>query len=96
MADRLTRRKAKHAKAQRSYAARRRQEGIPSFDQLARAVLAALREIVNRNSFAAAQRAKIARPVIHLAVDQLVARGFDRQQAHERLVRALFPEDASR
>lgn len=90
------RRRAKRAKAQRKYAAKRKKEGVPTSDQAARALVVALREIVNLNSLAAAERTRIAETVIRYAVEELVARGFERQHARDRLLRTLLPDDASR
>src|SRR3546814_12813602 len=86
MANRLTHRRTVRAKAQRRYAAKLKKEGAPSSDQIARAVFAAMREHVNRNSFPSAQRQEIAKPVIPFAVPHPAARAFPRKPPPARAV----------
>jgi hypothetical protein len=90
------RRRATRAKAQRKYAAKRKKQGTPSSDQVARAVVVALQEIVSLNSFPPSERKRIAEAVTHYAVEHLVANGLDHQHARDRLLRTLLPDDVSR
>jgi hypothetical protein len=90
------RRRAKLAKAQRKYAAKRKKKGIPSSDDLARAVLAAVRRGY-RDEAPSVEEAKSAlSPLLTSAVNHLVERGFDRKEAIDRLINAVFRKDTSR
>lgn len=96
MADRLAQRRAKQAKAQRRYAARRKKKGIPSSDDLARAVLAAVRYGYRNETPSAEEAKRVLGPLLTAAVCHLVERGFDEQEATGRLINAIIRKDTSR
>ncbi|MPZ12701.1 MAG: hypothetical protein GEU89_21230 [Kiloniellaceae bacterium] len=90
------RRKAKRAKAQRKYAAKRTKKGIPSSDDLARAVLAAVCRGYRDEAPSVEEAKRVLSPLLTSAVSHLVERGFDRKEATDRLVNAVFRKDTSR
>ena len=83
-------RKASHAEAQRKYAAGLRRKGTPRSDDLARATLAAFRDVVNREPGPGSETAW--RVLVTAILDELTARGFHRQEAGRRLLRYLRRE----
>jgi hypothetical protein len=87
--------KDKRAKAQRKYAAKRKKEGIPAHDDVARAILKGFQDVFAANPTQAETREKWA-PLSRAALRHLVGRGFDRKQAEDRLIRILRARDDSR
>lgn len=88
--------KEKHAKSQRKHAAKLKRKGIPRSDDLARALLAALREICRDKELPTEDLVQATVPWLSRAVMQLEERGFKRRPAVERLIRTIFPDDPVR
>jgi hypothetical protein len=86
----------KHAKAQRKHAAKLKKNGIPRSDDLAQALLAALRAVCRDKKLSTTDVVRATVPWLARAVMQLEARDFSRRHAVERLVRTVFPDDPSR
>jgi hypothetical protein len=78
--------------AQRRHAARLKAAGAPRADDLGRALVAAVRDCI-ADGVPTAERAVWER-LITSAVDQLVAKGFNRSEVRKRLLRALLPRDS--
>ena len=87
--------KTQHAKAQREYAAKLKKKGIPTSDDLARAMLAAVRKGYRDVKSSRAEAKRAMGPLIAAAVDHLVARGFDRKETTDRLARTIFRKNAN-
>jgi hypothetical protein len=85
--------RAKQAKAQRKHAAKLKKKGIPRSDDLARALLGALRTLCHSEKVQTDLAERIAIPWVARASKQLEARGFERRHAIERFVHTLFPDD---
>jgi len=84
--------KGKHAKAQRKHAAKLKRKGIPRSEDIARALLAALRETCRDKELSTEGLVQATVPWLTRAVMQLEERGFERRPAVERLVRRIFPD----
>lgn len=76
-----------HVVAQRRYAARLIEEGIPRADDLARAVLHAA--ALCAPSDLASEEGRLWRRIMGTAVNILADRGFERAAVHDRLVRTI-------
>jgi len=83
----------KHAKAQRKHAAKLKRMGVPRSDDLARALLAALRKVCHDKRRPPAKTEQLTINWTTRAVRQLEERGFKRRPAIERLVNTLLPDD---
>lgn len=78
---------AKHAKSQRKYAAKLRKTGAPRSDDLGRAMVAAARASFERQPIPGDRKTWWF--LMRSTVNELVARGFDEQEAKKRLWRAV-------
>jgi hypothetical protein len=87
--------KTQHTKGPREYAAKLKKKGIPTSDDLARAMLAALRKGYRDEKPSRAEAKKAVGPLIAAAVVHLVAHSFDRKEATDRLARTIFRKNAN-
>lgn len=79
--------KSSHARAQRKHAEKLKRRGIPRTDDIARAMLATVRRGVEENL--TDDHMIIWRFVAGSTVEELAARGFDREESRRRVRRTL-------